>query len=523
MTNQDRGAETVEARLAKLEAILTTAVAAIVTIDRFGSIDSINPATTKLFGYSADELLGQNVKILMPEPFAREHDGYISAYLRSGVKKIIGIGREVTGRRKDGSTFPIHLAVSEFEANGDRHFAGIITDLSERHAAEAALADSQDRLLQAQKLEAVGQLAGGIAHDFNNLLTVIVGNQELLEMRLSDEKDLALLRRAHEAAEKGGRLTERLLTFARRRQLQPTRLSLNDQISDMSELLRRSLGENIKLTTNLAPLIGSVRADPSEFENAILNLVINARDAMPNGGSIVIETDRYRVERDDSSSKLPVGDYVQISVSDTGSGMSPEILNRAFEPFFTTKAPGKGTGLGLSTILGFAQQSGGTVTVYSEVGHGTTVNIYLPCSKEDGTASSIAIPTDEIPRGAGESILLVEDRSDVRDIARQRLEELGYSVVEAENGQAAIDLLRSTRARPALVFSDVVMPGSNSGYDLAHWVESHSPEIKVLLTSGYPDVVARGQGEPLPNVRLLRKPYSRAELARAIRGALDRQ
>ncbi len=633
-----------EFRTAKLEAILNTAVAAIVTIDREGVIDSINPATSELFGYLASELIGHNVKILMPGPFAEEHDGYLAAYLRSGVKKIIGIGREVTGRRKDGSTFPLHLAVSEFEANGARHFAGVITDLTARKRIEDSLRIAQDRLqetldlsgialwrwnretgriiefespyarmlglasqaktldtpsflamvhpedrelvaaaisaaregqaylveyrvvlpdgaerwlldkgwflsadsagqelmlgatidltsqriaeqalevserklFEAQKLEAIGQLAGGIAHDFNNLLTVILGNQELLAMRLTDEKDLALLKRSQDATEMGARLTERLLTFARRRQLEPSKINLNAQISEMIELLRRSIGEDITLTTNLAPQLASVRTDASEVENAILNLVINARDAMPNGGTITIETDEHSVDDDNADSRLPRGDYVRLSVTDTGVGMPPKVLSRAFEPFFTTKQSGRGTGLGLSTVHGFVQQSGGLVTAYSEVGRGTIVNIYLPRLDEGPPDEAPVGFSLSVPTGSGQTILLVEDNPDVRDVARKRLDDLGYSVIEAETGPDAIEMLKARASEIDAVFSDVVMPGGLSGYDVAHWVLANAPSVKVLLTSGYPDEVARAKAAPLPSVRLLRKPYGRAEFARAI-------
>lgn len=636
-------------RLAKLEAILSTAVAAIVTIDRAGIIDSVNPATTRLFGYQPGEMIGQNVKMLMPEPFAAEHDGYLSAYLRSGIRKIIGIGREVTGRRKDGSTFPIHLAVSEFATGGEVHFAGIITDLTDRRRAEDALRASQDRLqatldlsgiglwrwdrrsgttieidapyasilklppgtrsldtpaflamvhpddrrhvaaaiegagkgnpysieyrvvlpdgsvrwlfdkgrfldegssgqspmlgatidvtdrrraeqaleesrgqlLQAQKLEAVGQLAGGIAHDFNNLLSVILGNQELLAMRLTGEKELELLKRAQDAAELGSRLTNRLLTFARRRQLQPTLLDLNEQVSIALELLRRSIGETMTLTTNLAPDLGLVRADAGEVENAILNIVINSRDAMPNGGTIIIETDVATIEDQDGEGKLALGSYVRLSVTDTGTGMPPEVLSRAFEPFFTTKRSGKGTGLGLSTVHGFAQQSGGAVTAYSEPGRGTTINLYLPRLDDKGAVRRAGAAGSELPMGRGETVLLVEDNAGVRDVARQRLDALGYRVIEAGSGPEAIKSLQDHGSEIRVLFSDVVMPGGMSGYELAEWAAANAPAVRILLASGYPDEVARGQATQRLSLRLLRKPYGRAELARALRQILD--
>jgi PAS domain S-box-containing protein len=642
----DKPGESPEIRLAKLEAILATAVNAIVTIDAAGIIESVNPSATALFGYTPGEMIGNNVRMLMPEPYAREHDGYIDAFNRTGARKIIGIGREVAGRRRDGSTFPIHLAVSVFEADGRRHFAGIITDLSEqkrveeelrssrerlqatldvaeiglwqwdpqsattieiepaygrlmrlpegqrtlgtpeflervlpedragvaaaieqarlgrpfsaeyrcrlgdgsvrwlldkgdyfthsadgrklmrgatidvtaRKTAEAALKESERRLVTAQKLEAIGQLAGGIAHDFNNLLTVITGNQELLEMRLSGERELLLLKRAQEAAAMGARLTSRLLTFARRRQLEPQLIALNDRMIGMVELLRRSIGEQVMLTTSLASDLWTVEADPSEVENAVLNLAINARDAMPRGGTLVIETANCRLDGDEMK-ELAAGDFVRISVSDTGTGMTPEVLARAFEPFFTTKEPGRGTGLGLPTIYGFAKLSGGTVTIYSEVGKGTTVNIYLPRAGEPGAARD-APGGGPLLSSRGEKVLLVEDSPEVRAVTRERLEQLGYRVVEAPDGHAAIKALEESGRTFDLVFSDVVMPGGLTGFDVAKWVASHAPSVRVLLTSGYPDQVAFTDAPDVPKAKLLRKPYNRSELARAIRDAL---
>ena len=514
MNSENVANEENEIRLAKLEAVLRTAVNAIVSIDSRGIIDSANPATTSLFGYREDELIGQNVKMLMPEPYAREHDGYLANHLRTGINKIIGIGREVSGKRRDGSVFPLHLAVSEYSVHGQRHFTGVITDLTTQKLAEQALKESEARLAQAQRVEAVGQLAGGIAHDFNNLLSVITGSQELLEMRLTEPRDLALLARAQEAAEMGARLTERMLTFARRKRLEPTEINFNEQVTGMAEMLRRTLGGNISLITNLGPRLWTVRADASEIENAILNLAINARDAMPGGGTLIIETANRSVE----DAKIPRGDYVQLSVSDTGAGMSAEVLQRAIEPFFTTKPTGKGTGLGLSTIHGFVQQSGGSVNIYSELGRGTTINIYLPRWQEASLGPQTQTTTIEMAKG--ETVLLVEDNPDVRFVARERLEGLGYQVIEATSGVAAIVVLQSPERDIQIVFSDVVMPGGASGYDVARWIMAYAPRVKVLLTSGYPEEVARAQQAPLPDVKLLRKPHSRAELARALREAL---
>jgi PAS domain S-box-containing protein len=369
-----------EAQAAKLRGILESAVTAIITIDDRGLIESINPATERLFGCGAKEVIGQNVKVLMPEPYKAEHDGYIANHLATGVKKIIGIGREVSGRRKDGTTFPLHLSVSAFEADGRRYFTGMIHDLSDRKHVEEALRESERRLAQAQKMEAVGQLTGGIAHDFNNLLLVISGNLELLELHLERDDAKVLLKGAQDAAGLGSQLTDRLLTFARRRHMDPQIIQLNDLVVSITDMLRRTLGEHIALSTSLSRDVWAIRADAGQVQGAIVNMAVNARDAMAKGGKLVVESRNMMLDADhsDFQSELKPGEYVQLSISDTGAGMAPEVRDRAFEPFFTTKEMGRGTGLGLAMVYGFVKQSGGHVTIYSEVGHGTTINLYFP-------------------------------------------------------------------------------------------------------------------------------------------------
>jgi nitrogen-specific signal transduction histidine kinase/CheY-like chemotaxis protein len=379
----------------------------------------------------------------------------------------------------------------------------------------------EEQLRQAQKLEAIGQLAGGIAHDFNNLLTIITGNHELLEMELQDVEQRDLLTRANNAALMGARLTNRLLTFARRRRLDPVVLDLNEQVLAMAELLRRTLGEAIALGTVLAPRLWSVQADPSEVENAVLNLAINSRDAMPGGGKLVIETSNVVLEESDVASEVggEAGEYVRLSVSDTGVGMSQEVLARVFEPFFTTKGAGKGTGLGLSVIYGFVKQSGGHVTIYSEINRGTTVNVYLPRIATEGERAASVKQATPAPQRTGETILLVEDNPDVRKVTMRRLQNLGYVVIEAASGARAVELL-GLDTKIDLVFSDVVMPGGISGFELAQLVKRSKPAIPVLLTSGFAEDVARAGEAPASELEILRKPYTGAELARALRKAL---
>jgi PAS domain S-box-containing protein len=521
MSEFTKPASSPAAQAAKLRGILESAVTAIITIDEHGLVENINPATERLFGYSASELVGQNVKILMPEPYRAEHDGYIANYVGTGIRKIIGIGREVSGRRKDGTIFPLHLSVSEFEAGGRRYFTGMIHDISDRRHIEEALRESERKLAQSQKMEAVGQLTGGIAHDFNNLLLVITGNLELLEPDLKIEHQRALLKEAQDAAALGSKLTDQLLTFARRRHMDAHVIQMNDLVVNITDMLRRTLGEHITLSTSLARDAWSTRADPDQFQSAIVNMAVNARDAMPQGGKLVIETRNIVLDADhsDYQSELQPGDYVQLSISDTGVGMEPEIRDRVFEPFFTTKEKGGGTGLGLAMVYGFVKQSGGHVTIYSEPGHGSTMNLYFPRS---GAAAPSAVTAENVTDLAGparEMILVVEDDHRVRQLSIKRLKLLGYEVLEASDGPTALEILR--RGEPVdLVFSDLIMPGGLSGRDVAIHARKIKPGIKVLLTSGYAEELVRGDDLQRENLKVLRKPYQQADLVTALREVL---
>src|SRR5215475_4777824 len=455
------------AQAAKLRGILESAVTAIITIDERGLIEQVNPATQRLFGYAEDELVGKNVKVLMPEPYRTEHEVYIANYLETGAKRIIGIGREVSGRRKDGTSFPLHLSVSEFEADGRRYFTGMIHDISDRKHVEEALRESERQLAQSQKMEAVGQLTGGIAHDFNNLLLVITGNLELLEPRLTNDEARTLLKEAQDAAALGSKLTDQLLTFARRRHMDAHVIQLNDLVVGVTDMLRRTLGEHITLSTSLARDVWATRADPGQFQSAIVNMAVNARDAMPQGGKLVVETRNmvFDKEHADFHVDLKAGEYVQLSISDTGTGMPPEVRDRAFEPFFTTKEKGRGTGLGLAMVYGFVKQSGGHVTIYSEVGHGTTINLYLPRADRAPIAMSADRVTDHTALPKRETILVVEDDDRVRQLTIKRLKLIGYRVLEASDGPRALEILRRGET-VHLVFTDLVMPGGLSGREV---------------------------------------------------------
>jgi signal transduction histidine kinase/ActR/RegA family two-component response regulator len=390
-----------------------------------------------------------------------------------------------------------------------------IAAANERLRAEiAAREQAQSALLQAQKMEAMGQLTGGVAHDFNNLLTAISGSLTLLEPRISDVRSLRLLHTAQRGASQGALLTEALLAFARKQRLTPIPADLNSIIVAMSEILRRSIGPTIEIRHALATDLWPVLIDIGQIETALLNIALNARDAMPGGGMALIETANIGAMCEELPGEVAGQDCVLVSVRDTGTGMSPEVLERAFEPFFTTKEIGKGTGLGLSMVFGVVRQSGGTVRICSRLREGTTVEIYLPRAHEAAASTVDRVRPAGTARGA--HILVVDDDTDVRWIIAQDLEELGYIVTEAESGPAALAVLE--RNAPCdLMVTDLVMPGL-SGLDTLRLAQRNRPDLKVLFTSGYADLSRFG--DKLRDHPLLRKPFKPETLAEAVQTAL---
>ncbi|MFN4283275.1 MAG: PAS domain S-box protein [Alphaproteobacteria bacterium] len=500
----------------RLRSVLDTAVDGVILIDSRGVVAMFNPACEKLFGFHADEVVGQNVKMLMPEPFRAEHDGYLENYHRTGERKIIGIGREVTGRRKDGTTFPMDLSVGECVIGGQSSYVGVIRDLTERKRAEAQLA-------QAQKMEAVGQLSGGIAHDFNNLLTVILGNAEVLSEALKARPDLKVMADSiMSAADRGSELTQRLLAFSRRQTLQPANIDCNRLVGRMKELLRRALRENIGIRVETEEGLWPAFADPGQLESALLNLSLNAQDAMPGGGNLIVATQNITLDAGYQSMhpEVPPGNYVMIAVTDNGTGMTSEVKAKVFEPFFTTKEVGKGSGLGLSMVYGFVKQSNGHVSIYSEPGLGTTIRIYLPAAAGSVEAVAAADDGGAASQAGSETVLVVEDDPFVRSYAVSSLGALGYRVLSAADGREAMEELGGA-GKIDLLFTDVVMPGGVSGWDLADHALEVRPGMKVLLTSGYALESLEAHGRVRPGLAVLNKPYRRAQLAKRVRQVLD--
>ncbi|HEY1452639.1 MAG TPA: PAS domain S-box protein [Roseiarcus sp.] len=503
------------AREAHLRSILDTVPEAMIVIDENGVITSFSAAAAILFGYQPEEVVGRNVRMLMPEPYHEEHDAYIGRYLRTGEARIIGYGRVVTGLNKDGATFPMELAIGEARANGQRIFTGFVRDLTSRQKME-------EELRQSQKIEAIGQLTGGVAHDFNNLLTVIAGNLEMLEASLKDRRQRELVKETQDAARDGAKLTAQLLAFGRRQPLNPKPADVGQLVSNFADLLRRSLGESIELKMVVTGSAHLAVVDGPQLQNALLNLVINARDAMPGGGRLTIEISHARLDADYAQiyREVRTGRYILVAVTDTGSGMSAGVRQRAFEPFFTTKPAGTGTGLGLSMVYGFVKQLGGSIQLDSEEGRGTIVRIFLPfVDSVHATAepSQNVAKKNVMPRGS-ETILVVEDDARVRRVTVARLRGLGYQVIEADNGATGLAMLAS-RPEIAAIFTDVVMPGGMRGDELAEAALAARPDVRILFTSGYsePAIARQGPGADA----WLKKPYTAAELARKIRDVLE--
>jgi PAS domain S-box-containing protein len=490
---------------------------AIYMLDPDGRVSSWNAGAERFKGYTADEILGQH--------FSRF---YLEEDREAGVPRTALETAEREGRfeaegwrvRKDGSRFWASVIIDPIRNEGGPllGFAKVTRDLSEKRAIE-------EQLRQSQKMEAVGQLTGGLAHDFNNLLTGISGSLEMMQIRIAQGRSAEFdryLMAAQGAVKRASALTHRLLAFSRRQTLDPKPTNVNRLLGGIEELVRRTVGPGIEVEVVGASGLWPTLIDPNQLENAILNLCINARDAMPDGGKLTIETaNKWLDERAARQQDLPVGQYVSVCVTDTGTGMTPEVIAKAFDPFFTTKPLGEGTGLGLSMIYGFARQSGGQVRIYSEMGQGTTMCLYLPRHDEDAVSDEedmISSPSE--PLGDGEVVLVIDDEPTIRMLVAEVLAESGYAVIEAPDGAAGLRVLESN-ARIDLLITDVGLPGGMNGRQVADAARVSRPDLKVLFITGYAENAVIGRGRLENGMFVLTKPFQMEVLASRIREIIE--
>jgi two-component system cell cycle sensor histidine kinase/response regulator CckA len=502
-------------RLSQLAAIIESSNDAIIGTSPDGIITSWNASAERIFGYSAAEMLGARFDAIVPDDM-REESKSLDSRIALGEPVV---SYETTRLRKDGARIHISLTVSPVkDAQGNViGRAGIVRDVTARKRLE-------EQLIHSQKMEAVALLAGGVAHDFNNLLTIIIGYARMLILETAPASEFREY--ADEilySAERASSLTSQLLAFSRRQVSKPRVLDLNEVVESMNKLLGRILGEHISLRTVPGADLGRVKADPGQIEQVIANLAVNARDAMPRGGRLTIETANVELDREyvRKHPQVPSGSYVMLAVTDTGIGIPHDILQHIFEPFFTTKEKGKGTGLGLSIIHGIVKQNGGEIWVYTEPGQGTTFKIYLPRVQEPAEPWRTAQSRSALPHGS-ETVLVVEDEAAVAKMLREILSRLGYTVLEAADGQKALELCGAHAKAIHILLTDVVMPGM-AGPDLARAVRILRPETRIIFMSGYTDNSVLHQELLDPDAEFLQKPFTPEEVAQRIRSVLDRR
>jgi PAS domain S-box-containing protein len=519
-----------EERLAALESerrfrLLVQGVTdyAIYMLSPDGFVTNWNAGAARIKGYTEADIVGEHFsRFYTPEDI----DAGVPEMALATARREGRYEAEGWRRRKDGSRFWAGVVIDAIYDGGKLvGFAKITRDLTERREAQLQLDQSRELLFQMQKMEAVGQLTGGLAHDFNNLLTGISGGLELLKMRLDqgrfNEVD-RYIAMAQDATGRAAALTHRLLAFARRQTLDERRFNANKLIADMEELVQRTVGPEITVRTTLADDLRPILCDPNQLENAILNLCINARDAMPDGGCLGIETSNILLdERNARESDVPPGEYIVICVADTGTGMPPDVVAHAFEPFFTTKPTGQGTGLGLSMIYGFSRQSGGHVRISSVVDEGTAIRIYLPAYQGDADADLPGTRPPEMPRAdVGQTVLIVDDEPTVRMLITDVLEGLGYVAIEAADGVAGLKVLQSD-VRIDLLITDVGLPEGMNGRQMADAARLRRPDLRVLFITGYAESAAIGEGSLGPGMHLLTKPFAMQSLASQIKAIIS--
>jgi len=534
------GRETRIEGIASFERALALAPDAIVGARADGTIALANEQAVQLFGWPREELIGRSVELLVPERFRHVHPTHRARYMADPRTRPMGAGLDLFGRRRDGSEFPAEISLAGIETDEGVLAVAAIRDVSERVAAahererlEAELQRARrveaerekeslaEQLNQMRRLESVGQLAGGVAHDFNNILGVILNYAEFVADEIGEDspayEDVEEIRRA---AQRAAALTRQLLIFSRRDVVRPRVLDVNAVLADVDKLLRRAIGEHVTLEVRPAFDLWPVEADPGQLEQVIVNLAVNARDAMPDGGHLLIETANAEldVEAAPLYGDLPPGRYARVVVSDTGVGMDGETVRHAFEPFFTTKPKGEGTGLGLATVYGIVTEAGGAIQLYSEPGVGTTVKAYLPAS--GGSVARHEPERLRRPRANGESVLVVEDEDGVRRLTERILGRAGYRVLSAPNGHAALELCARADERVDLLLTDVIMP-EMLGPELAEQAVAGRPGLRVLFMSGYSHQMIARRRVAERDVAFVEKPFTSETLLAGVREALD--
>jgi two-component system, cell cycle sensor histidine kinase and response regulator CckA len=486
----------------------------IFTLCPEGIFLSVNPACEVISGWTPSDWIGKNYEGLIFEDDRSLAAARFAEVLRGSQPAPY----ELRAIRKNGSIFTVEVTMSPIMEEGRIVYAlGIARDITDRRHLE-------DQLRQAQKMESIGQLAGGVAHDFNNILTVIHGHAALVDSVQNLPREVRdSISQITLAADRAANLTRQLLAFSRRQLLQPQPLDLNEIVIEMSKMLRRILGEDILLEVVPTYPLPIASGDSGMIEQVIMNLAVNARDAMPGGGRLVISTDVYERKPGDTQPNpdIPAGPFVRLTVADSGSGIAPEHLPRIFEPFFTTKGVGRGTGLGLATIYGIVQQHRGWITVDSQPGHGTVFQVYLPAEASTGQIKETSPTHKAVPSGGSERILIVEDEAAVRSLVCSVLQRLGYGVIEAHSGVEALQLWREQRGAIDLLLTDIVMPGGINGRELAEWLLTDEPDLRVIYTSGYAADAVSGDFQFIDGKNFLQKPYPPGRLAEVIRRTLD--
>jgi hypothetical protein len=522
-------------------ALLDRVPDAFVGIGANGEIVLANAQTEALFGYRREQLIGQPVEVLMPERLVEEHRSRRADFFAAPRERPMSVELELVGRRRDGSEFPTEISLSSIEIDGEVLATAAIRDISERVAvlrenerleAQAEKERLLNELHHARRLESLGELAGGIAHDFNNLLAVIInyaafvaeyldaapaaGDEEKRHTTRADVEQIGL------AAQRAAHLTHQLLAFARREVVQPEVVDVNAVVTDVERLLERTLGEHIELRSRLATGLRSVLIDPGRLEQILVNLAVNARDAMPDGGTLTIDTASVDVDEDYIArrAELSPGPYVRLRVSDNGKGMTREVAERAFDPFFTTKPAGQGTGLGLATVYGIVQQAGGRVRIYSESGVGTTATVLFPATEE--MPARTAQKTGPAQLRGEATILLVEDEDALREVARRILADNGYRVITAANGEEALAAAAELAEQIDLLLTDVVMPQMD-GPLLAEQIRRVRPSIRVMFMSGFAQPILASGGQLDAGVILVEKPFSGPTLLAKVSQGLEQE